>query len=95
MRPLLQLLWHLKRAFLRVTGWKTRGVKVMLFNPVGELLLIRNTYGRSHLLVLPGGGIHRGERPEQAAAREVREEAGVECEGLTFRGVKSLPLLLR
>jgi len=87
MRPLIQLLWHLKRTVLRVTRWKTRGVKVMLFNPAGELLLIRNTYGRSHLHVLPGGGIHRGETPEQAAAREVKEEVGIACEAPTFRGV--------
>ena len=51
---------------------KTRGVKVMVFNPAGELLLIRNTYGRSHLFLLPGGGIERRESPAEAAAREVR-----------------------
>ena len=87
MRPFIQLLWQLKRTFLRVTGWRTRGVKVMLLNPAGELLLIRNTYGRSHLHVLPGGGIHRGETPEAAAAREVREEVAVACERLTLRSV--------
>jgi ADP-ribose pyrophosphatase YjhB (NUDIX family) len=87
MKPALHLLWQLKRTFLRVTGWKTRGVKVMLLNPAGELLLIRNSYGRSHLHVLPGGGIHRGETPEAAAAREVREEVAVACERLTLRSV--------
>ena len=87
MKPLIQLLWQLKRAFLRVTGWRTRGVKVMLFNPAGDLLLIRNSYGRTRLHVLPGGGIHRGETPEQAAVREVREEVGVDCEHLASRGV--------
>ena len=50
---------------------------VMLFNERGELLLIRNSYGRSHLWVLPGGGIGRRETPEAAAAREVREEVAV------------------
>ena len=87
MKPVIQLLYTLKRMLLRVTRWKTRGVKVMVFNPARELLLIRNSYGRSHLHVLPGGGIHRGEAPEQAAAREVREEVGVGCERLTFRSV--------
>jgi 8-oxo-dGTP pyrophosphatase MutT (NUDIX family) len=33
--------------------------------------------GRRRILGLPKGGAHAGERPEQAAAREVREETGV------------------
>ena len=52
----------------------TRGVKVMLFNDAGEIMLIRNSYGRSDLFVLPGGGIHPFEAPAAAAAREVKEE---------------------
>jgi ADP-ribose pyrophosphatase YjhB (NUDIX family) len=31
---------------------------------------------------LPGGGVRRGERPEEAARREVREEVGVSLMGL-------------
>ncbi len=65
-----------------MTRWKTRGVKVMLFNESGELLLIRNSYGKTHLHVLPGGGIRRSETPAAAAAREVREEVGLSVEGL-------------
>lgn len=87
MKPVIQLLYQLKRAFLRVTRWKTRGVKVMLFNPAGELLLIRNSYGRSHLHVLPGGGIHRSETPAEAALREVEEEVGIASEQLALRSV--------
>jgi ADP-ribose pyrophosphatase YjhB (NUDIX family) len=84
MKAAIQLLYQLKRTLLRLTRWQTRGVKVMVFNPKGELLLIRNSYGRSHLHVLPGGGIHRSESPEAAAEREVREEVGIAPERLTF-----------
>jgi 8-oxo-dGTP pyrophosphatase MutT (NUDIX family) len=42
----------------------------------GRLLLIRHTYG-SMEWDLPGGGAKRGEPPEAAAAREVREEVGI------------------
>ncbi len=87
MKRAIQLLYRLKRTFLRVTRWKTRGVKVMVFNPAGELLLIRNSYGRSHLHVLPGGGIHRSETPEQAAARELREEVGIAPQRLFLRSI--------
>ena len=54
----------------------SRGVKVLLFNDAGELMLIRNSYGRSDLFVLPGGGIRPWEAPEKAALREIREELG-------------------
>ena len=83
MKRAIQLLYPLKRATLRLLRWKTQGVKVMLFNPQGELLLIRNSYGRSHLFVLPGGGIRPFETPAAAAVREVREEVGIAAERLT------------
>ena len=83
MKRAIRLLYPLKRATLRLLRRKTRGVKVMLFNPQGELLLIRNSYGRSHLFVLPGGGIRPFETPAAAAVREVREEVGVTAERVT------------
>ena len=89
MRAVIQLLYRLKRTFLRVTGLKTRGVKVMLFNAAGELLLIRNSYGKTHLFVLPGGGIRRSETPTEAAAREVREEVGIAAECLALVSIHS------
>ncbi|MFN3388156.1 MAG: NUDIX domain-containing protein [Allosphingosinicella sp.] len=79
---LMQSLYRIRRALLRRLRLRTRGVKVMLFNPAGEILLIRNSYGPSHLFVLPGGGIGRGETPEAAAAREVKEEVGLDVHGL-------------
>jgi len=54
----------------------------MLFNEAGELLLIRNSYGDRAVFVLPGGGIGRREAPAAAAAREVREEVGLEVRDL-------------
>lgn len=50
----------------------------MLFDEAGDLLLIRNSYGDRNFFLLPGGGIRRGESAAQAAAREVREELGLE-----------------
>jgi ADP-ribose pyrophosphatase YjhB (NUDIX family) len=59
----------------------------MVFNDRGELLLVRNSYGPSHLFVLPGGGIGRGEDPAAAAAREVKEETGLEMRALELVAV--------
>jgi 8-oxo-dGTP pyrophosphatase MutT (NUDIX family) len=86
-KPVIQLLYRIRRALIARLGLKTRGVKVMVFNPAGELLLIRNSYGRRHLFVLPGGGIGRRESPDEAARREVREETALAAERLEPRSV--------
>ena len=72
-----QIGYRIRRSLLRWLRLRTRGVKVMAFNPSGELLLIRNSYGDRSLFLLPGGGIGRGESPAAAAVRELREECGI------------------
>jgi len=81
-RPLLDLAYRIQKHLWRLLRPKTRGVKVLLVNGAGEILLIRNSYGETHQFVLPGGGIQPWERPEQAAAREVKEELGCSVEEL-------------
>jgi 8-oxo-dGTP pyrophosphatase MutT (NUDIX family) len=41
------------------------------------VLFIRHTYGDRRLWELPGGGIARGETPQEAVVREAHEELGV------------------
>lgn len=84
MRRLFSLLHTLRHRLWRLIGRETRGVKVMMFNDAGEVLLVRHSYGRSDLFMLPGGGIHKGEVPEAAAAREIQEELGCTLENLAF-----------
>lgn len=84
MRTLIQFIYAVRR---RLLGWlriRTHGVKVMLFNAVGELLLIRNSYGDRRTFVLPGGGVGRNEGPREAAEREVREELNIGVRDLTL-----------
>lgn len=76
---MIQLLYRLRRKLIGLLRLRTRGVKVMLLNEKGELLLIRNSYGDSHAFVLPGGGIRPFEAPAVAALREVREEIGIDA----------------
>ena len=87
MRRFLKRLYPLQRVVWRRLRPVTRGVKVMLFNRERELVLIRNSYGRSDLFVLPGGGVRPFEAPERAARREIREELGIEIDSLSLRSV--------
>jgi 8-oxo-dGTP pyrophosphatase MutT (NUDIX family) len=48
-------------------GVAVRGDEVLVITPVG----------RRRITALPKGGMNRGETPEEAAGREVREETGV------------------
>ncbi|MEH3037417.1 MAG: NUDIX domain-containing protein [Sphingomonas adhaesiva] len=73
-RSILSLLYPVRRRAMALLRWKTRGVKVLLFDPDGRVLLVRHGYGRSDLFMLPGGGVARRESPAAAAVREIREE---------------------
>ena len=84
MKRVLDLAYWLQRRLWKWLRPRTRGVKVMLVNPAGEILLIRNSYGDRNLFVLPGGGIRPWEAPERAAAREVKEELGVAVTNLAL-----------
>lgn len=60
------------------------GAKLVVFNSAGEVLLIRHSYGRSDLYMLPGGGIGRGKDAETAAIRELAEEVHCAAENVKF-----------
>jgi 8-oxo-dGTP pyrophosphatase MutT (NUDIX family) len=61
---------------------KRRSVRVLVFDPVGRVLLIRFVAQRSDgefvFWLTPGGEIEAGEGPVEAAVRELREELGLE-----------------
>jgi 8-oxo-dGTP pyrophosphatase MutT (NUDIX family) len=80
----LHVLYDIQKRLWRLFRPRTRGVKVMLFSPSGEIMLIRNSYGRSDLFVIPGGGIRPFENPEQAARREIKEELGCQLADLSL-----------
>ena len=56
---------------------RTEGAHVLATDDAGRLLVVKTTYlGPGWML--PGGRVERGETPHGAAARETREETGLE-----------------
>lgn len=63
------------KTWFRVSRPMTLGVRVIVQNEAGQVLLVRHTYVAG--LYMPGGGVERGQVAEDAATREVAEEAGI------------------
>ncbi len=80
----IQTLYRIRRRIRALLGLKTRGVKVMVFNAKGELLLVRHTYGDTSQFLLPGGGLRPFEKPPAGARREIKEEVGLRVERLEY-----------
>jgi len=76
----LQRLPHrLFMLYARVVNGMTLGVRGIVFDDGGCVLLVRHTYMAGWHF--PGGGVAPGESAETAVVRELREEAGVAVEG--------------
>lgn len=57
----------------------TLGVRALVRNKEGHVLLVRHSYVPGWYL--PGGGIERGQTAEETVRRELLEETGVEITG--------------
>jgi ADP-ribose pyrophosphatase YjhB (NUDIX family) len=55
---------------------RIEGATVYATDADGRILVVRPTY--AHEWMLPGGRVERGETPQGAAVREVREETGLD-----------------
>jgi nucleoside triphosphatase len=58
-------------------------IGVFIFNPAGELLLLQS-HKWPGKYVVPGGHVELGERIEEAAVREAKEETGLDIYDLEF-----------
>jgi 8-oxo-dGTP pyrophosphatase MutT (NUDIX family) len=64
-------------------------VNVVVTNDAGDILMIRRTDNGNW--AVPGGAIDLGESVAQAAARETREETGIDCAITGITGIYSDP----
>lgn len=70
--PLLRPFFHL---WFRLNRGMTLGVRGLVTDEAGRVLLIQHTYIKGWYL--PGGGVDRGEAAEAAIVRELVEEVGI------------------
>jgi ADP-ribose pyrophosphatase YjhB (NUDIX family) len=64
-----------------VRGTTARGVRCVLGDERGRVLLVRHSYGDRRWM-LPGGRLRHSESPAAGGAREIAEELRVEADGL-------------
>ena len=84
MRLLFKIYFQVSRWLRLIYAPVTLGCRAMVVDD-GRVLLVRMTYTSGWHL--PGGGVRRSESFEQAAARELREECGLQAEKLSLIGL--------
>lgn len=83
-RSAYRIAFRLQKLWWRVRRPRLTGAYVAVWRE-GRVLCIRNSYRR--LLSLPAGGLARGERPIDAAIRELMEEVAIAVDAAELRYV--------
>jgi len=78
-RALLRIAHRVRQRWRRWTKPEIAGVSVIAIDEARRVFLVRHGYG-SGRWSLPGGGLGRGEDPQDCAHREMREELGCALE---------------
>jgi 8-oxo-dGTP pyrophosphatase MutT (NUDIX family) len=75
MHIVTQLGFFARRVYWWMFRPRTMGVRAVIADESGRVLLVRHSYGS--LWYLPGGGVEKGEGPISGLVRELREEVGI------------------
>ena len=82
---IIRIAHALRRQYWRLVRPKTRGVRAVVANHNGQVLLVRHRYEKGWFL--PGGKVKGNETDEAALRRELREEIGLsEIQNITKQG---------
>ena len=97
LKGLLARVWRGSPVFVKRAGvWLTQPrfavtAGAVISDERGRVLLLRHVLRRGSGWGIPGGFLEAGEQPEEAARRELREEAGVELEDVRLVHARTLP----
>ncbi len=97
LKGLLARVWRGSPVFVKRAGvWLTQPRFAVTAGAVvsdegGRVLLLRHVLRRGSGWGIPGGFLNAGEQPEEAIRRELREETGLELDGVELAFVRSLP----
>lgn len=107
LKKLLGYLWRITPRRVRYGGiWLTTDrftvtAGAAVLDERGRVLLLKHVFRDGSGWGMPGGFIERGEQPEEALRRELREEAGLELDHVeivlarTVPGAKQIELIYR
>ena len=73
---------HCLKLYWKIFKPRTYGVKAIILHPHNEhcCLMVQHNYGNTQAWNLPGGGYNpKKETGEEAIAREINEELGIDC----------------
>ena len=106
-KRLLSQFWQtlpagIRRWFIRITNTRfTVTTGAIIFNEVGEVLLLKHFFRAGSGWGLPGGFLKAGEQPLEALRRELKEEVGLEIRDVeifwarSFKRPRQIELLYR
>jgi len=87
----LRFAHRVRKHWWRLARPQLSGVTLIARDGEGRILLVRHSYGGRHW-ALPGGGIGKGENPEDAAVREFTEELDCAIYDLVLANVQESTL---
>jgi 8-oxo-dGTP diphosphatase len=97
LKGLLARVWRGSPVFVKRAGvWLTQPrfavtAGAVVSDEAGRVLLLRHVLRQGSGWGIPGGFLNAGEQPEEAIRRELREETGLELDGVELAFVRSLP----